>query len=110
MYKSVGFDEDNMHILKSRIDNLVTNRCTHENDYNDYGHNCHQQHGIDIDDLKQCANCIKHGKKEETGIYSNHIIHGTEQLFKTLTFLRYGMLIHGVSPSELLIGYGATSR
>ena len=43
-------------------------------------------------------------KKEENGIFSNHIIHGTEKLFKALTLLYNGMLIHGVSPSELLIG------
>ena len=92
-----------MHLLKSRVDNLVINMCMHENDTDD-GHNCHQQHGIDIDDLKKCVNCMKHGKKEENGIFSNHIIHGTEKLFKALTLLYNGMLIHGVSPRDLLRG------
>ena len=78
--------------------------CVHENDDNKDGHNCHQQQGIYMDDLKECVNCMKHGKKEENGIFSNHIIHGTEKLFKALTLLYNGMLIHGVSPSELLIG------
>ena len=41
----VGFCEDNMHLLKRRIDNLVTNMCMHENDDNDDGHNCNQQNG-----------------------------------------------------------------
>ena len=40
-----------MHLLKSRIDNLVIHMCVHENGDNDDGHSCHQQHGIDIDDL-----------------------------------------------------------
>ena len=62
LYNFVGFDEDHMHLLKSRVDNLVINMCMHENDTDD-GHNCHQQHGIDIDDLKKCVNCMKHGKK-----------------------------------------------
>ena len=52
-----------MHLLKSIIDNLVITMCMHENDDNNDGHNCHQQHGIDIDDLKKCVNCMKHGKK-----------------------------------------------
>ena len=78
--------------------------CLHENYDNDDGHNCHQQHGIDIDDLKKCVNCMKHGKKEEHGIFSNHIIPGTEKLFKALTWLYNDMRIRGVSPSELLIG------
>ena len=43
-------------------------------------------------------------KKEENGIFFNHIIHGTEKLFKVLTLLYNGKLIHGVSPSEILIG------
>ena len=56
--------------------------CVHENDDNGDGHNCHQQHGIYIDDLKKCVNCMNHGKTEENGIFSNHIIHDTETLFK----------------------------
>ena len=60
--------------------------------------------GFTIDDLKKCVNCMKHGKKEENGIFSNNIIHGTEKLFKALTLLYNGVLIHGVSPSDLLIG------
>ena len=36
--------------------------CVHENYDNDDGHNCHQQHGIDID-FKKCVNCMNHGKK-----------------------------------------------
>ena len=68
LYNSVGFDEDHMHLLKSRVDNLVIIMCMHENDTDD-GHNCHQQHGIDIDDLMKCVNYMKHGKKEENGIF-----------------------------------------
>ena len=72
---------DLMKILKSRVDSIVINMCMHENYDTDNGHNCHQQHGIDIDDVKKCVNCMKHGKKEENGIFSNHIIHGTEKLY-----------------------------
>ena len=86
LYNSAGFDKDHMHLLKSRVDNLVSNMCMHEN-YENYGHNCHQQHGINVDDLKKCVNCMKHGKKEKHGISSNHIIYGTEKLFKALTLL-----------------------
>ena len=48
LYNSVGFDEDHMHLLKGRVDNIVINMCVHKNDDNDDGHICHQQHGIDI--------------------------------------------------------------
>ena len=57
-----------MHLLKSRVDNLVINMCMHEN-YTDDGHNCHQQHGIDIDDLKKCVNCMEHGKKKKMAYF-----------------------------------------
>ena len=43
-----------MHLLKSRVDNSVINMCMHENNTDD-GHNCHQQHGIDTDDLNYRA-------------------------------------------------------
>ena len=104
VYTYVGFVEDRKHLLKCTVDNLVINMCVHETDDNNDGHNCHQQHGIDIVDLKKCVNCMKHVKKEENGIFSNHIIHVIEKLFKALALLYNGMLIHGVSPSYLLIG------
>ena len=47
---------------------------------------------------------MKCDKKEESGIYSNHIINGTDLLYKLLTKLYNGMLIHGVSPNELMVG------
>ena len=71
--------------------------CVHENYDNDDGHNCHQQHGIDID-FKKCVNCMNHGKKRRKSKLSSHIIHGTEKLFKALILLYNVMLIHGVSP------------
>ena len=46
---------------------------------------------------------MKHSKKEDNCIFSKHIIHGTEKLFKALTLLYSGMLIRSVYPSELLI-------
>ena len=104
LYNSIGLDEDHMHLLKRTVDNVCINLCVHENDDNDDGHNCHQKNGIDIDVLQKSVNCMKHGKKEDNGIFSSHIIHGTETLFKALTLLYNGILIHGVSPSELLIG------
>ena len=39
--------------------------------------------------------------KKKKMAYFNHIIHGTEKLFKALTLLYNGMLIHGVFPSEI---------
>ena len=58
-----------MHVFKRRIDNLVTNMCMHENDDNDDGHNCHQQNGTDIDVLKKCVSCTKHGKKKKIAYF-----------------------------------------
>ena len=89
-----------MHLLKSRIDiNIFIDMCMHENDDNDSSYNCHHQHGIDIGDLEKCVNCTRYGKKEGNCIFYNHIY-----VALALTLLYNGMLIHGVSPSELLIG------
>ena len=43
-------------------------------------------------------------KKKKMAYFFNHITHGTEKQFKALTLPFNGMLIHGVSPSDLLIG------
>ena len=92
-----------MHLLKNLIDSLVLNMCMHETYNNDDGHNRYQQHGIDIDDLKKCVNCMK--KKNKMVYFLTIILYMVlKKLFKALTLLYNGMLIHGVSPSELLIG------
>ena len=74
MHNSVGFDEDHIHLLKSRVDNLVINMCVHENHDNDDDHSSHEQQGIDVDDLKKCANCMKRGKKEELYMVLKHCL------------------------------------
>ena len=58
-----------MHLLKSRVENLVINMCVHVNDDTNDCHNCHQQHGMDIDDLKKYVNCTKHGKKKKMAYF-----------------------------------------
>ena len=103
LYNSVGYDDESIRLLECRIDNLVKSKCTQDCGDNHEGHVSYH-HGISINVLKKCVSKMKCDKKEESGIYSNHIINGTDLLYKLLTKLYNGMLIHGVSPNELMVG------
>ena len=38
------------------------------------------------------------------GLFSDHIINGTDKLYTYLTMLFNSMIIHGESPSQMLVG------
>lgn len=59
---------------------------------------------ISVDKLVNCIKMLKSGKKENTGMLSDHLIHGSHRLYVLLTMLFNCMLIHGNSPDEMILG------
>ena len=56
-------------------------------------------------DVRTAVKSLAKGKSDgNLGIYSDHIIHGTELLISYLTKLLNSMLVHGYSPSQMLVG------
>jgi hypothetical protein len=56
-------------------------------------------------DLHEIVKNIKHGKSDgNLGLFSDHILHGSPMLFELLTALFNSMIIHGVTPSNMLVG------
>ena len=91
LYNSVGYDAATMSLLNNRINSLIDDT--------------HMPDGIiDRSVLRDCINNMKCGKREESGLFSDHIVHGTNKLFDVLTALYNEMIIHGVSPQALLLG------
>ena len=91
LYNSVGYDAATMSLLNNIINSLIDDT--------------HMPDGIiDRSVLRDCINNMKCGKREESGLFSDHIVHGTNKLFDVLTALYNGMIIHGVSPQALLLG------
>ena len=55
-------------------------------------------------ELKNALTKLKLGKKEESGLFSNHLIYGSDRLIIMITLLFNSMLVHGIAPDELILG------
>ena len=60
---------------------------------------------MEFADLPKIIKGIKMGKSDgNLGLFSDHIINGTDKLYTYLTMLFNSMIIHGESPSQMLVG------
>ena len=57
------------------------------------------------EDINTALQSLKAGKSDgNLGIYSDHIIHGTDLLYKYISMLFNAMLIHGYTPDQMCMG------
>ena len=95
IYNNVGYNRDEMNTIMSNCNVLLSGMSQ-------------DKFGECLVSIHEVENCIKNLKKGKAdgniGLFSDHIIHGTSKLFKLLTMLINSMIIHGVSPKDLLIG------
>ena len=75
LYNSVGYSKRNMDLLRKDIASRITNGCASNSDIADH------KHSITASEVKNAVEMLKNDKKEENGLNSNHIIHGTDRLF-----------------------------
>ena len=61
-------------------------------------------HSISVKVLKDALYKLKLGKKEENGLFTNHLIYGSDRLIVMITLLFNSMLVHGIAPDDLLLG------
>ena len=54
--------------------------------------------------MKKAITKLELGKKEESGLFSNHFIYGSERLMIMITLLFNSMLVHGIAPDKLILG------
>ena len=60
---------------------------------------------VTLSDIDSLVNKLKTDKSDgNLGLYSDHIIHGTNTLFTYLTLLFNAMIVHGCGPSDMCIG------
>jgi len=95
LYNSVGYNNNNMEKIKQTVINKLTNE----------SESLITDSLFSLDDFK-CA--IKHIHKNKfdgsLGMFSDHIIYGTDKLWQCLVRLYNAMTVHGVTPTELLCG------
>ena len=93
LYSSVGFDHSDMkevyYTISDRISKLE--QCDVSN--------CQ----FKLEDVISAVKSLTHGKSDgNQGLFSDHVIHGTQKLYDLLTKLLNAMLMHGMSPSDML--------
>ncbi len=60
---------------------------------------------ININDLNHAIKQIKSNKTDGyLSLYSDHIINGTDKMYELLVKLYNGMLTHGCSPQNIIVG------
>ena len=91
LFNSDGYNEQKMSDLKHKIDTM-TNKCSTDNVI------------LNVHDIKEAINKLKHGKQEESGLFSDHFLNGPDRLFIIICILFNSMIVHGIAPSDFLVG------
>ena len=92
LYNSVPYHADEFLNLKSqnvaKIDENFLNQAV-----------------FDVNHVRKAISVLKHNKHDgNIGLYSDHVINGTEKLHHLLVKLFNGMLVHGCSIGDMLLG------
>ena len=98
LYNSVNYNKHAMNRLSTDINSRIDTGCTNNDNIPNH------PHSITISEVNDAIIMLKHGKKEENGLFSNHFKHGTNKLVTIITMLFNCMLTHGIAPDELLLG------
>ena len=98
LYNSVGYNTNEFNRLSAEINSRINDGCK-----DDLIAKYHS-HTITLKNVEDAIDSLKHGKKEENGLYSNHFKHGTKRLMIVLALFFNSMLVHGIAPDELLLG------
>ena len=96
LYQSVGYNEDDLRQLQTRIVCNVQTKCNHDK--------CGFSHNINVAHVKKAIGALKPGKSDGSeGLTTDHFLNGTDQLQVLLSLLFNSMLHHGFSPAGTLM-------
>ena len=98
LYNSVSYKGRDMDLLRKDIESRIDSTCHSNHEMNNH------KHTITVTEVKEAVDMLKKDKKEENGLNTNHIKHGTNRLFVMIALMFNCMLSHGLAPDELLLG------
>ena len=96
LFNSVSYDNSKMKELQDEIDILIDKKSSNNTDDNLIK--------FTVQDVIDVIDDLKSGKSEESGLFTDHFKHAPHRLFVLLTCLFNSMLVHGIAPSNMLIG------
>ena len=95
VFNSVGCSPEAMSNVRKSVDDILysASRSDIDNSF------------MDPSEMKSIIKDIKSGKSDgNLGLYSNHILNGTDKLFYFISLLFNCMLVHGISPDDMRVG------
>ena len=98
LYNSVGFDVEDLELLYSNINDKIKEKHTNFIFDDNY------EFVITVGNIKDAIYELKSDKKEENGLNMNHFKLGSHRLIVVLSLLFNCMLIHGITPDQLMLG------
>ena len=106
LYNTVGYTQSVVDELKTEIDGMIKDHCADKSHMqNDSINNSEKHfHVLHRKDLVDAIEKLKEGKKEDSGLYSNHLKLATDKFKTLLTMFFNAMLRHGTAPDDLLLG------
>ena len=115
LYNVVNYSNDDMDVLKSEIDTMIETHCSESLHARDVINNNHAQnvindahmehfHVLHINELINSINKLKDDKKEDSGLFTNHIKYAINKFYTLLNMFFNAVLRHGVAPDDLLLG------
>ena len=94
LFNSVGYDQETLDNIKQTISSRIKS---------EYGRESECM--VTKEDLTNAIKYISSGKADgNLGLFSDHVIQGDDMLYDYLTLLYNGMVIHGCSPSDMIVG------
>jgi exonuclease III len=96
VYNSVSYSQQAMSNLMGNIDDHIHNKCSNQL--------CGNKHCVTVEDVKESRQSLKYGKQDGyMGLYTDHILNGTDRLTVYLSCLFSSMITHGFTPEAMLI-------
>jgi hypothetical protein len=96
VYNVVSYEQNKMDEIVVDLNSRISHNCTQ-------GH-CYNKHTTNIKQVKDAVKQLKRGKTDgDLGHTSDHIIHGTERLYTSLSMLYSCMVTHGYVPDGMLL-------
>ena len=93
LYTSVSFDKAKILDIGKDLDGKI-NKFSSENVQNSF---------FSIEEVKCALKQISYGKSDgQTGLFSDHILHGTDELYDLFCDLFNAMLVHCMTPKDML--------
>ncbi len=91
LYNSVSYDQSEINDIKCII-------------YAKLQNDVQQNYSVNVYDVVKAISHLKYGTSDgEEGLWSDHLIHGTHNLYVMLTLLFNIMLVHGICPKSMLL-------